>query len=680
MLNAFMVVIEIIIFISYVLICMALFKRRFSRQATAAAFCLVLLAIVGVQTAIVLPGEATLMSTLVPLTAYLPFTAAFFFLSGGGLFENVAISFIGLLEVLVLESLKKILIYVVAAHNTWGAAIHFICSVLVALAAAGLVFITFKRLRKVFRLCIAETGHKSDLILFVPVILIFFTLFYFLSSTTDILILIFTVLTALSIFLIIAKLLNTTANLTNARQAERELHEYIDVQRRGYERVVQKMETSREYRHDMRHHLAVIEGLAKRGENDKIVEYTSNLNGSFGKLENIGYCKNSELNALLSEYIGRAENAGCKVTQSFMLPESFPFEEADVCLVLANAIDNAINACFELPSENRYIKITAGYTDVHKLLIAVENSCSGTVEFGENGLPVSAAAQGSDEHGIGLRSVKRVVEKYHGFLRCMQENGKFIFQAALFYDSGSAPKGKSAKPLKKAARVAETLLGLGLGAIVVLNASPTVADAASKLLSINIRTIHDIGFKWGSSSMDIQSPEFDGNGADKLNSAAKDYVGEAKEKFMWYFNRRYTGYVGEDMKYTVIRDDDKYFIVRFEVTVNAGGSLSYSRWINYDKSADEVLELADIFKEDSDYIGVLSAEILEQMKYKNEHENGGFFVEGADAFTEIAPDANFYIDGFDRLVIVFDEYEVAPGSVGSPEFFIPSKITEEIAR
>ena len=60
--------------------------------------------------------------------------------------------------------------------------------------------------------------------------------------------------------------------------------------------------------------------------------------------------------------------------------------------------------------------------------------------------------------------------------------------------------------------------------------------------------------------------------------------------------------------------------------------------------------------------------------------NGVFFVDGADAFTEIAPDANFYIDSFNRLVIVFDEYEVAPGAVGSPEFYISSKITEEIAR
>lgn len=93
-----------------------------------------------------------------------------------------------------------------------------------------------------------------------------------------------------------------------------------------------------------------------------------------------------------------------------------------------------------------------------------------------------------------------------------------------------------------------------------------------------------------------------------------------------------------------------------------------------------MLELADLFREGSDYIGVLSAEILEQMKYKNEHEGGGFFVEGDDAFTGISEDANFYIDSFDRLVIVFDEYEVAPGYMGSPRFFIQSEIIEEIVR
>ena len=134
------------------------------------------------------------------------------------------------------------------------------------------------------------------------------------------------------------------------------------------------------------------------------------------------------------------------------------------------------------------------------------------------------------------------------------------------------------------------------------------------------------------------------------------------------------------MRYTVIRNDEKYFIARFNVTLNAGGSMDYGRWIVFDKSAGKVLELGDMFGEGSDYIKMISAEILRQMRFKNENEGRSFFVDGDDAFTEISEDANFYIDSYDRLVIVFDEYEVAPGFMGSPEFIIPDKILEESAR
>ncbi len=84
-----------------------------------------------------------------------------------------------------------------------------------------------------------------------------------------------------------------------------------------------------------------------------------------------------------------------------------------------------------------------------------------------------------------------------------------------------------------------------------------------------------------------------------------DYTKIAQEKIMWYFNRRYNGYIAEDTRYTVIRDDERYFTARFVTTINAG--------------------------------------------------------------------ADFYIDSYDRIVIVFNEYEAAPGYMGCPEFIIPEK-------
>lgn len=670
---------EAVIFLSYILICAAVFKRRFSWFATALAFGAAATVIVGVNAAIMLSDAETemLMLTLLPLTAYLPFSALLYFMSDSGIFETSAVCAVGALGVLILKSLRKILSIVWGVgYAAPGYIIHIIISTVIALTAAGLVFIAFRFIGSAFRFCFVE-NRQNRLIISIPIIMILLMIFRELNSLTDIITLVFIIVIALSLFFITAKLLNSTAELIRAKNAERELTEYIDIQRHSYGKMTQKMESIREYRHDMRHHLAVIEGLIRQNDRDKALEYVSGLNGSFEKPDAASHCRNPEINAVLSEYIGRAKSAGCRITQTIRLPEALPFKESDICLVLANAVENAIKACSELPEGERYINISAEYTDGHRLTITVENPCAHTVEFDENGLPVSD--QRSEEHGIGLRSVKRTIEKYNGFLRCMVENGEFVFQSALFYDD-AASKQMGGKSRTAPKRAISTLLGLCVGTIVILNVLPSSAKAASSLLSVNIRTISGFDFGWGDNSASAEIPEFDGNGADELNSAVKSYTDEAKEKFLWYFNRRYNGYAAEDMSYTVIRDDERYFIARFNVTVNTGGSLDYSRWINFDKSAGKVLELSDMFGKDVDYVGILSEEILEQMRYKNEHEDGRFFVEGDDAFTEISGDANFYIDSYDRLVIVFDEYEVAPGFMGSPEFYIPQKLLKGTER
>ena len=669
------VITEVIIFVSYILICAALFKSRFSRSVTVFACGAAGAVIVGVNTAIMLLStENLLMLTLLPLTAYLPFSVLLYFLSDGGLFETTAVCAVGTLEVLILKSLRKILTRpIIMEMECRGMGVLIIINAIVILAAAVLVFITFRFIVKPFRLCVAENSlnRRNRLLLLVLTALVLLMMFYFLNSATNITVLFLTMLIAVSVFFIIARLLGTAAEVIRMKRSEKEMSDHMEIQRRSYDRLARKMEAGRAYRHDMRHHLRIIEGLARQGDCDKIIEYTGKMNGSLGELENVDRCKNPEINAVLSEYISRAEKSGCRIT------ESFAFAEDDVCIVLANAVENAINACAKLPREERYINISAECVDNRRLFVSVKNPCADALEFDENGLPVVDGH--SEEHGIGLRSVNRIAEKYNGFVRCKLEKGEFVFHAALFCEE-SIPVKNGERRGNNSKRAVTSLMGLGLGVLLMLNVLPSAAEAASSLLSVNIRTIRDLVLGWGDNSISIESPEFEGNGADGLNSAVKKYTDEAKEKFLWYFNRRYNGYVAEDMSYTVIRDDEKYFTAQFNVTVNAGGSMIYGRWIVFDKSAGKVLELADLFKDGSDYIGVISAEIREQMIYRNEHEDSDFFVDGDDAFTEISEDANFYIDTFDRLVIVFDEYEVAPGSMGTPRFFINSGVIEDIVR
>ncbi len=673
---------ETIIFLSYILVCTALFKRRFSLRATIVAFAAAAAIIAGVNAAIIMFDGASLALTMLPVTAYLPFSVLLYFLSDCGVFETLAVCSVGMLDVLILKLLNKILLAVFNTTDIYGYVLDAINIAVLAIMAAGFEFIAIRLIGKAFRLCVID-NRQNRLLLSVPIILIFLLIFYFLNSTTETIVLIFTMLIALSIFFIIAKLLISSAELMRLKRMEKELSEHMDIQRHSYDTVIRKMEAGRVYRHDMRHHLAIIDGLAKQGECGKIIEYTGKLNGTLSEIENVNYCKNPVLNAVLSEYISRAENAGCKVTESIALSEKLPFEDSDVCAVLANSVENAINACAKLPKEKRYINISAESTDDSKLFVLVRNPCAEPVKFDEEGLPISNRHR--EEHGIGLCSVKRVAEKYNGFLRCRLENGEFVFQAALFSTEDPRKNGNDGVKHESVSKRAMTsLLGLGAGVLLTLNVLPAVADAVSSLLSVNILTIKSFRFGLGDNSLSADYPVFDGNGSEGLNSAVTNCIDKAREKFMWYFNRRYNGYVAEDTRYTVIRDDEKYLTVQFTTTINAGGSMDFSRWIIFDKSAGKVLELADMFKDGSDYIGVISDEILRQMRYKNENEGAGFFIEGSAedgmCFSRISEDANFYIDSYDRLVIVFDEYEVAPGFMGSPEFIIPDNIMEEIAR
>lgn len=173
------------------------------------------------------------------------------------------------------------------------------------------------------------------------------------------------------------------------------------------------------------------------------------------------------------------------------------------------------------------------------------------------------------------------------------------------------------------------------------------------------------------------------DGVEDLNQQLEAYIAQMRDKFLWYVARKYEGYVGMDTTYQILRNDDMLLSVRFETTINAGGSGQYSRSFTLDKQTGKLLELGDLFQPDSDYIALISEEILRQMTQQVEAGEADYFIPGGiwsdeECFREIAADQNFYINDQNQLVVVFDEYEVAPGSMGMPEFILTADLLKEI--
>ncbi|MCM1307023.1 MAG: GHKL domain-containing protein [Butyrivibrio sp.] len=671
---------EIIIFLCYAAVCVSLMKRRLGIKAAAAA--LVGLSAASVTACAVIYNvshDLMLVLTLLPVTAYLPFSVGIYLLGEGGLFRSALICAVGVWYAFMLKTAEKIISTLALKISALSGTARDIAAVAAVLAAAlGLLFYLIKYLRAPFRKYV-EKNRRECFVISVPTLMVLLLFSYFLESAANLTVLILLLATSVTVFMIISRLFVFSAKADEMRESKRLVSEQMELQRHEYEKLYRKNEAGRIYRHDMRHNLSVLEQLAQKGDTQSLLSYIGGLKGALSETGQECFCENPAVNAVLSSCISRAREAGCRVNANILMPRELPFDEIDICALLANALDNALNACLKQEEGGRYINIEAELLDNRRAVIAVVNPCTENMEFDAEGFPIKQSVEG---HGVGLRSIGAVAAKYNGFFKCECGGGRFSLRSVLFA-GGRTAAGAPAKKRTPWIRLAVCALILIGGSIVLASFIP-ISPQTLESAPLSVSWIKYINVGWGDSKAKGEIPEFSGDGSEEINSAADAYVKEMRGEFLWYLLRRYDGYVSGDIAYTVIRNDESLFSLRFDATVNAGGSGQCSRFVTLDKKSGSILKLSELFEENGDYVGIISGEILRQMKERKENGEGDYFIPGGiwsedECFKRIDEEQNFYINDGNELVIVFDEYEVAPGKMGMPEFVIPSGLLEGIA-
>ena len=127
------------------------------------------------------------------------------------------------------------------------------------------------------------------------------------------------------------------------------------------------------------------------------------------------YCDHKILDAVLAFYLGAAKRKGIRVTTKLIFPESLPVNETDLATVLANALENAIQACERIEMPRRYIEVKS--ITHPQFMLQVRNSFDGLIAFDEDGIPLTARKG----HGFGTRSIAAF---------CKQTNTFYEFGAA----------------------------------------------------------------------------------------------------------------------------------------------------------------------------------------------------------------------------------------------------------
>ncbi|WP_312071897.1 GHKL domain-containing protein [Anaerotignum propionicum] len=178
------------------------------------------------------------------------------------------------------------------------------------------------------------------------------------------------------------------------------------------ENIQASMKTLRQWKHDYHHHTQAMQMLLENQQYSELNTYLAQFNSDFTNLTSMVSTGNLTLDAILSSKILIAKSHGIAVEQAIFLPEKLSIPQTELCIVLGNLLDNAIEACNKPDLQQPpYINVTI---KVHKdmLYFKVVNSANGIYLFDKKNL-VSTKKQ--PEHGYGFHNINNIVENYGGF-------------------------------------------------------------------------------------------------------------------------------------------------------------------------------------------------------------------------------------------------------------------------
>jgi len=185
----------------------------------------------------------------------------------------------------------------------------------------------------------------------------------------------------------------------------------------------QMQENAAAYRHDMRHHIAILSGMAAEGSLEKIRTYLDTAQSDIEAITPTRYCKNETVNLILSTFSSKARHEEVTMTVDAKLPEYIPFSDTELCSLLSNGIENAIFAAASCPEpELRTVSVKAKILK-STLLISIVNPYVYDVVM-KDGLPQSAR----DGHGFGTRSIAAIAAAHNGQAVFAADDGVFTFK------------------------------------------------------------------------------------------------------------------------------------------------------------------------------------------------------------------------------------------------------------
>lgn len=228
-------------------------------------------------------------------------------------------------------------------------------------------------------------------------------------------------------------------------QAER-LSEHLERQRlQGAHEMTEAVEANLEdlrcIRHDLKNQYGYIRMLLQSNQKEEALAYLEQMSENMPEQLSYVDCGNRSMNTILNMEFSKAKRAGVNVSHQLVVPPVLPFADSDLCSVLGNLMDNAIEECTRRKEqEGQFGKVRLEiYPHKSYLFIMCSNGTDReNLERYKRGLKTTKADDGL--HGYGTHIVAKVAEKYNGWVEYSLEDGSFVAKVILDMKTGEGAK------------------------------------------------------------------------------------------------------------------------------------------------------------------------------------------------------------------------------------------------
>ena len=200
-----------------------------------------------------------------------------------------------------------------------------------------------------------------------------------------------------------------------------------DLTLRHCEEVENMYRQTRGWRHDFKSHLQTMHAYLEMGQITQLELYMHELMDDYNQVDITLKTGNTMLDAILNSKLSILKSRDIHVDATASVPDVLSVSDIDLCVMIGNLLDNAMEACLKLPPEDRFVRLYIAKAK-QNLYLYIMNSADGSYRKTFGGY---LSTKTTDSHGYGLQRIDNVIHKYKGYCNRQDEGNVFATEILL---------------------------------------------------------------------------------------------------------------------------------------------------------------------------------------------------------------------------------------------------------